>query len=163
MIWKKTLKYPVLVVGVILFALFLSDPKTAEWWEKSQRRFIPSTCDAVKDRVAPKAPESWSLSCPTIHLLVVNIEHNTADSGLLVLRPQMYKHLANSLSALAKYSNIETLEFLKSVEIIIEHPRLSIRSKTDGEAVAQILKLKSQQEIAQHLKLTVKVKELVKD
>jgi hypothetical protein len=159
MIWQRALKYPILIVGVVLFALFLSDPNTKRWWEKSKRRFIPSTCDAIVDRTAPKSPDSWTLDCPGTQLLIITVEHDPAARSLNVLRSNMYKELANSYKKLAHISNPETMEYLKNVEIIIKHPRISVRSKTDGQAVTELLKKKDQKSIAQHLKLTVKVQE----
>jgi hypothetical protein len=159
MIWKNTMKYPVLAIGVILFGLFITDPKTKKFWENSKRRFIPSTCDAVKDRVEIKSPQTWELECPGTQLLIIKIQHDPAGRNLQVLRSQMYKNLANSYANLARFSNPETLSYLKFIELIVEHPRLTIRSKTDGQAVVEMLKLKTQSDIANHLKLTVKVRE----
>ena len=42
----------------------------------------------------------------------------------------------------------------------IKHPKLHIKAKTDGEALVQLLKKKGQKSIAEHLKLTVKTKEI---
>jgi hypothetical protein len=159
MIWKNTMKYPVLAIGVILFALFLNDPKTEKFWKNSKRRFIPSTCDAVKDRVEIKSPQTWELECPGTQLLIVKIQHDPAARSLKVLRSQMYKNLANSYANLGRFSNLETLSYLKFIELIVVHPKLTIRSKTDGQAIVEMAKLKTQSDIANHLKLTVKVKE----
>lgn len=162
MIWKNALKYPVLVIGLVLFVLFITDPKTKKYWEKSQRRFIPSTCDAVMDRVEPKAPNNWKFDCPGTQLLIINISSKDIKNAPNY-RVLMYRSLANSLKKLAEYSNIETLEYLKNIEMILTHPKLTIKSKTDGQAVAGLIKLSDQADIARHLKLTVKVKEFVQD
>ena len=160
MIWKNAMKYPVLVVGVILFGLFITDPKTRSYWTKQKRRFIPSTCDAVKDRIYPKVPDQWELKCPGTQLLVIDVDYD--KEATKSLKRNMYRHLANSLMKVGQYSNLETLEYLKHIQMNIKHDKLEVHSITDGEAVAQLSKMKNKADIARHLKLTVKIKEITK-
>ena len=143
-----------------MFLIFINQETTKNWWEnKVMRRFIPSTCDAVKDRVYPKAPKEWKMECPGTQLLVITIDFKTTAKNITEQRVMMYKQLANTLTELAHYSNIETLEFLKNIKVILKHKTLQITSATDGQAVAQFTKLKEQKAILEHLKLTVKVGE----
>lgn len=153
------MKYPVLIVGIIFFAIFVTSPKTKDFWRKINRRNIPSTCDAVKDRVEKKAPSTWSFDCPTTQFLIIDIQHNPADRNYLKLRQEMYKELANSYVKLGNLSNKETLNYLPKIHMKLIHPSLSINSQTDGQAVVELTKKKSQQDIATHLKLTVTIKE----
>ncbi len=55
MIWKNAMKYPMLVVGIALFVIYLSMPETKRFWEKHFNRFVPNTCSAILDRIAKKA------------------------------------------------------------------------------------------------------------
>lgn len=162
MIWRRALKYPVLIVGIILFAIYWNDPNTKEYWSKYNRRYIPSTCDAVKDRVEKKAPESWEMKCPTIQLLKIKIESQAKEDRPVLVRQAVYKELANSYSTLGRLSNPETLEYLKNIEVTIVNKYLSVKSKTDGKAVVEMLSKKNPKDIANHLRLTVKVKEIKK-
>ena len=160
MIWKKAFKYPVLIIGIILFGLYIFDPKTKEFWRKYNRRFIPSTCDALVSRSASKADTTWSFDCPGIQLLVVKIPYESQPNEKYpVTRVNMYKLLANSLVNLSKITNPETMENLQLLKVIVENPRLNILAKTDGEAIVGFLKFKTQEDIAAHLKLTVKTQE----
>lgn len=160
MIWRNALKYPVLIIGIILFVIFLNQESTKKWWNQEVKRSrIPSTCDAVLDRVKPKAPKNWSLECPGTQLLVVNIEFDKTEKSHKEQRIVMYKEIANNFSRLAHFSNTETLEYLKYVKLVLKHKNLEITSMTDGQAVAKFVKLKRQEDILQHLKLTVKVSE----
>lgn len=162
MIWSKAMKYPVLIIGIILFIIFINEETTKKWWyQKVKRSRIPSTCDAVLDRVAPKAPKSWSLECPGTQLLVIDVKFETTAKSSKEQRVIMYKELANNLSRLAKFSNIETLEFLKNIKLNMKHKDLEINSLTDGQAVAKFINLKRQEDILKHLQLTVKVSEKV--
>ncbi len=160
MIWKKAFKYPVLIIGIVLFGLYLNDPKTSEYWAKQSRRFIPSTCDALVDRTAPRAPKAWHFNCPGTQLLILRISYEApADEKFPMTRQKMYKLLANSLVKLAQISNPETMENLINLKVIVENKRINILAKTDGSAVVKFLKLAGKDQIAEHLKLTVRTKE----
>lgn len=160
MIWRKALKYPVLVIGIILFVLYLLDPKTSEYWSKQSRRFIPSTCDALVDRTEPRADKEWNFNCPGTQLLIIKIPVELeGEEKFPEIRKAMYKKLANSIVKLSQISNPETMEYLENIKIILEHPRLKILAKTDGNAVNKFLKITDKTKIAEHLKLTVKIKE----
>lgn len=160
MIFRKALKYPVLIIGIIFFTLYLLDPKTSEYWSKHSRRFIPSTCDALVDRAEPKADEDWSFSCPGTQLLILKIPvSEIKDEKFPATRVRAYKLLANSLVKLSQISNPETMEFLQNIKVILEHSRLKVLAKTDGNAVNKFIGMTDQDKIAEHLKLTVKIKE----
>lgn len=161
MILSKTLKYPVLIVGIIMFSIFLADEKTKIWWEKTQRRFIPSTCDSLESRLKDKTPKEWTITCPTADLLLLEMNYDSSES-LERVRIKMYKNIANTLVEFAKIANPETLEYLNTFRLIIDSNKVRILSETDGEAMLAFRTLKQKEKIAQHLKLTVKVKEEIK-
>ena len=161
MIWQKAFKYPVLIIGIILFTLYIMDPKTSKYWKKQSRRFIPSTCDALMDRSEKKGPENWSWECPGTQLLIIKVEYNDAGEKFPEIRKNLYKQLANSLVKLAQITNPETMPNLLNLKMIIENPRLKILAKTDGAAVEALLRMNTPDLVAEHLKLTVKVKEFV--
>lgn len=161
MIWQHLLKYPMLIVGIILFSLFLMDEHTKIWWKKYNGRFIPNTCMAISDRVLPIAPKNWSIECPDKDLLILTVK-SSIQSAEPKLRSDLYRELANTYVQFAQISNPETLEFLIKLRIILDHPKLTIESVSDGEAVVGFLKIKSQQRILEHLAATVKVKEVFK-
>lgn len=161
MIWQQLLKYPMLIVGIILFSLFLLDEHTQIWWKKYQGRYIPNTCTALSTRMNPKVPKSWQIECPDKDLLILNVKSDVNATGLK-LRVGMYKELANTYVSFAKIANPETLAHLIKLKINLDHPKLKIESVSDGEAVVGFLKIKSQERIAQHLGATVKVKEIFK-
>jgi hypothetical protein len=162
MIWQHALKYPVLIIGIILFSLFLMDEQTSKWWFKFSKRYIPSSCNAVKERVELKAPSNWSLECPGTELLILTVKEDKSVDGHQKLRKYLYRQMANTYVNLARFSNPETLELLLNVQVIMDHPILQINSKTDGQAVVRFLKLKTQNQIIQHLGVSVKVKETLK-
>lgn len=159
MIWKNAFKYPVLAIGVLFFVIYLLDPKTKEFWGSKQSRFIPNTCEAILDRLRPNAPKDWDLNCPGTSRLVLKVPYAGDPKDQKNQRSQMYKLLANTLVSLGKMTNKETMEYMQVVEVYIMHDLFSIKSKTDGTAVVEIARKKTNEDIANHLKLTVKVKE----
>jgi hypothetical protein len=169
------MKYPVLVMGVILFSIFLSQDTTKKWWKAQMRRFTPSTCDAVKDKVNKTSPGNWEMECPTTQHLILTVDFDEKAKNYSTQRVMMYRQLANIYSKFAHlantrleyvedgkrlhYDEIESLERLQVVRIILKNEQLIITSQSDGQAVAKFLKIKRPQQIAEHLKLTVKVSE----
>jgi hypothetical protein len=162
MIWQQALKYPMLVIGIILFSLFIMDENTSKWWNSFSTRFIPSTCNAVKERIAPKAPNNWTIECPGTELLILNVSQNKQSPSTAMLRKYLYRELANTYVNFAKFSNPETLSQLQNLKVNIDHPQMKIESISDGEAVVKFITMKDQNMIIRHLGATVKVKEIIK-
>ncbi len=164
MIWNKAMKYPVLMVGIIFFGIFISSPKTKEFLKKYSQSRVPNTCLAVLNRVSKKAPKGWELECPKEWLLQISIKHQSKKTNLLSVRPEMYKALANYHVLLMQLSNLETLHHLGMVEFKLIHPELTVISQTEGSSVARMSKinLKNPKHIAFHLKTTVNTKEIRK-
>jgi hypothetical protein len=172
---RNTMKYPVLVMGLIMFGIFLSQESTQKWWTKQMSRYKPSTCLAVKDRVAKKAPSSWSMECENTSFLRLTIDFNKELKNPKDIRIVMYRELANIYAQFANnaniplkyvednkvkvYNEIETLEHLQVIQIIMKSKKLEIISQSEGQAVAKFIGLKRKSDIAEHLKLTVKVSE----
>ena len=175
---KNTMKYPVLVMGLIMFGIFMSQNSTKKWWSKQKSRLIPSTCNSVIDRVKRKAPSSWKMECLSTSFLTLNLSFTKDLKAKENLRIAMYKELANIYVQFANYANIqlsyiennktktyneiETLEHLRDIQIRLKHTNLEINSQSDGQAVAKFIKLKRSSQIAEHLRLTVKVVEIKK-
>ena len=172
---RNTMKYPVLVMGLIMFGISLSQESTQKWWSKAMARYIPSTCSAVVDRVTKKAPSSWVMECEGTDFLRLTVPFDKELKDPNDLRIAMYRELANLYAQFASHANvamkyvednkakvyneIETLEHLKHIQIIMKSNKLEIISQSDGQAVAKFINLKRKSEIAEHLKLTVKVSE----
>lgn len=162
MIWKNALKYPVLIVGIVLFAIFLSNPKTKDYWKKVQRRYKPSTCDAIVDKIISKVPKNWQLRCESVQLLILNIEHTKVLNNGLTLKQEMYRELANNLIRLGRLSNLETMSYLQVIQLNIHHPNLTVESVTNGKSLVEILSKKDPKAMARIIELTVKIKEIIK-
>lgn len=175
MFTKNIMKFPVLIMGLVMFGIFISQDTTKVWWNKAKARYIPSTCKSVIERVQKHSPDDWQLECHTTQFLVVTIPFNKNVKKKELLRVAMYRQIANIYKEFATHSNIpleyaedgkrkvyneiETLERLENIQINLAHKDLKIITQSDGQAIAKFLKLKRQEDIANHLKLTVKVRE----
>lgn len=161
MFGKNAMKYPALVAGIIMFAIFLSDPKTKSWWGSIKGRYIPNTCRALIDRVSEHQPDNWSMECPGTSKMILTVasEHSSDEKNLRTLT---YRTMANTLKSFAVMANPETLINLHTFEVLIEHEDFEVLGRTDGQALTKLRSIEGQNKIAQHLRLTVKVKEQFK-
>tara|TARA_B100001971_G_scaffold215192_1_gene259901 strand:+ start:154741 stop:155235 length:495 start_codon:yes stop_codon:yes gene_type:complete len=163
MIWKGAMKYPVLITGVIMFVLFLSNEKTKIWWNEISMRYIPSTCKSLEDRMQSKLPDHWKLRCANKDSLILRVKVKENPIEPTQSRALYYRILANEIKSFALMANPETLVHLLSFKLYLKGKYYRILAQTDGEALVQLREIKDKERMANHLKLTVKVKELPKD
>ncbi len=154
------MKYPILAVGVVLFTLYITNPKTKEYWENHANKFVPNSCEAVKERILKKESKRWKMECPGTVRLIVKVDL-TKRSKQMNLSAQ-YRELANTLVNLGKLSNPETMSYLKVVEVYISAGSKEIKAITNGQALVELAQKKSQDAIAEHLRMTVKTQEIQK-
>lgn len=155
MIWKKALKYPVLIIGVVWMAIYLSDAKTADFWTRFKYRFYPAAyvCDSIKTRITDKLESNWSLHCPHTTYLLARI--NGEDELLKVLENQgeddpfqalrnlklddyrrlMYSRVFASVIKLITVADQDTLESLSEVKINYKTSRRGVIVQSDGQAL----------------------------
>lgn len=159
MIWQKTLKYPVLIIGIVWMGIFLS----GDGWVKLKTRFYPDryTCDTLTLRIKNKVGDNWKISCPDSMsiLIIINFDKEIRDYEYqLALKNQkkgietkvgdlrnkinMYKLLSNDILKLAKLSNRDTMENVKNVHMFMvsdqDNLALKLHAKTDGAAIVMI-------------------------
>lgn len=163
MIWKGAMKYPVLITGIIMFILFLSNEKTKVWWNEISMRYIPSTCVTLKDRMQTKLPDHWKIRCANKDSLILRVKMLEKPIEPTQARSLYYRVLANELKSFAQMANPETLVHLLSFKLYLKGKYYRILAQTDGEALVQLREIKDKERMANHLKLTVKVKEIPKD
>tara|TARA_Y100000768_G_scaffold388880_1_gene388199 strand:+ start:3812 stop:4582 length:771 start_codon:yes stop_codon:yes gene_type:complete len=158
MIWKKALKYPILIIGVVWMAIYLSDAKTADFWTRFKYRFYPAAyvCDSIKSRITDKLESNWSLHCPHTTFLLARI--NGEDELLKVLENQgsqdpytelrnldlmryrkiLYSRVFDSIIKLITVADQDTLESLKEVKLNYKTSRLGVLVQSDGQALRTI-------------------------
>lgn len=159
MLMKSLLKYPVLIIGVLLFALFIFDEHTKKWWDLYTGRFKPNPCLDALTRAEKLGPKYWSLNCNE-QVLEVESTFDIAEIKKEDQKRASYRKLANEISELAKVSNPETIELLKKVTYKLKLEDKAIVAITTGEAIAKLQMLKDAKAIAFHIHTSVNVKEI---
>jgi hypothetical protein len=157
MIWQKIMKYPILMVGILMFTIFITNTETQKWLGKHFDRFKPSNCRVQLERVEDNMKYDWDVECHN-EALKITQDYTLKDSKF-TLKQQMYRQIANNYAHLAQLSNPETLELIQQVYIILKHPDLNISSESKGSEIIKFNDLKTQEDMMRHLKFTVKVKE----
>lgn len=157
------MKYPVLITGIIMFVIFVTDDKTKIWWNEISMRYIPSTCKSLESRLESKLPDYWKIRCATTEDMILRVKMQEDPLEASGARPLYYRVLANELKSFALMTNPETLVHLDSLKLYLKGKHLKILAQTDGEALVQLRDIKDKERMAEHLRLTVKVKELPKD
>lgn len=154
------MKNPVLVVGVILFIVFLFDQKNRNY-PLFGGKLIPSSCRAVVVKLEKRIPANWNLKCEENNL-AVTINSNIQVNKFELIKPVLYRDLANNLIFIAQNSPQETLERVFIVRVHMEHPLLEIDAISEGKDISKFATLKDKKFIADHLQATVQVKDRIK-
>ena len=134
---------------------------------------MPSSCRAVTVKLDRRIPSSWKTECEGRdfnNLFVsMNIDElppkdSTKDKSKSekerLLKVLLYKTLANNMILTAKNSPADNLERTGMVRFKLNHPKLKINALTEGRFLVKLQTLSSPQLIAEHLKVTVQVKEV---
>jgi len=159
---KILMKNPVLVIGILLMVIFLTDlKKRGKLGIFDRPDYIPHSCKAVLVMLDKRIPNNWDTSCDENNLVV------KIDSQLENIKPQnlkaaIYRNMANHFIFIGQNSPSETLERVFSVHLKIDHPILTIDALSSGEAVAKLATIKRPEFIADHLKASIQVKETFK-
>ncbi len=163
MVWKSLMKKPVLVIGIILFVLFLFDQKRRSY-PLLGNRILPTSCRAVVVKLEKRIPNNWQLECEKNNLAVTieSLVSMKDEANAALLKGVLYRDLANNLIFIAKNSPQETLERVFIVRIHQHHPKLIIDAVTEGKDISKFATLRDTQFISDHLKATVQVKESFK-
>lgn len=154
------MKNPVLIIGVILFVIFMFDQKKRDY-PLFGDRLIPSSCRAVVVKLEKRIPANWNLKCEKNNLAITIDSHVTINKPQL-LKPILYRNLANHLIFIAQNSPQETLERVFIVRMHVEHPLMVIDAITEGKDISKFATLTDKKFIADHLQATVQVKDRLK-
>lgn len=155
MLWKNALKYPVLIIGVLWMALYLTDSKTADFWTKFKYRFYPSMyiCDSITERTIDKLDSNWSLHCPDTQYLIIringqdeilkileksNIKKSFFEIEQNTLRRLVYSRVFDSIVKFIGIADQDTLESLRQIKFNYKTERIGVVISSDGPALRQI-------------------------
>lgn len=156
------MKKPVLVMGIIMFSLFLYQVAMKEKWGIfANEKLISTSCKGVLVRLQKKVPENWNVFCEGNNL-AVEINEIAIPKKASNLRALMYRQLANHMAFVARTSTLDILEKVFFVRFHIVHPKLTIDAVTEGKFIVKLATLENPEHIMTHLKSTVQVKEKTK-
>ena len=152
---------PVLMIGIILFGLFIHQVATKEQWSIfKNEKLLSSTCRAALVRIDKHIPGNWKTECEGNNLAVIIQEDIKTDEKNLQM--VMYRQLANHMTHLAKISQIDMVEKLMFVRFKLIHPELTINAVTEGQYIVKLATLEDPELIRSHFKSTVQVQEVRK-
>ncbi|RLA61734.1 MAG: hypothetical protein DRQ88_05005 [Epsilonproteobacteria bacterium] len=160
---QKLLKYP-LAIMVILFCYLLFVHFDKKGIFSRRRQLLEGTpCIAALVKLELKIPKNWAVNCDKNNLIVdIDEVVPPAVKDPKKVKILLYREMANHLSFIAKNSPVANLEFINSILIKIKSEFLQIEALTTGDSLVKLTTLNSPEIIREHLKNTVKVKELPK-
>ncbi len=162
MLWNSLMKKPVLMMGIIMFSLFLIQVARKEKWGLFyNEKLIPTSCRGVIVKLEKRVPANWKVFCEGNNL-AVEISEVAIPEDASNLKPLMYRQLANHMSFVARTAMPDILEKVMFVRFHLVHPNLTIDAVTEGKFIVKLATLDNTDHIMTHLKSTVQVKETVK-
>jgi hypothetical protein len=162
MLWNSLMKKPILVIGIILFGLFLMqlNQKGKMGWLYNEK-LISTSCKAALVKIQRKIPGNWNVFCEANNM-AVEIQELTVPPEAKFLQSLMYRQLTNHMAYLARVSEPDILEKVYLVRFKLMHPKIEINAVTEGKFIVKLVHLESPDHIMAHLKSTVQVKETLK-
>jgi hypothetical protein len=161
MVSKLLTKYPIFMLGILMLTIFLFQLRDKGFLEARKDKMMPTSCRAVRVKLEKRIPSNWETLCEGNNLAVsINFLMEKAKlKDPKMLRPMMYRELANDLIMIAKNSPVDSLERTDIVRVKISHTDLEINAVTEGRFIIKLATIKSADLIKEHLKATVQVKE----
>lgn len=162
MLWNSLMKRPILMMGIIMFSLFLYQVGSKEKWGIfANNKLIPTSCKGVLVGLERRIPQNWKAYCEGNNL-AVEIEEIAIPEKADNLRALMFRQLANHMAHVARISAVDILEKVLFVRFHVVHPKMTIDAVTEGKYIVKLATLENAEHIMTHLKTTVQVKETVK-
>ncbi|MFZ4712265.1 MAG: hypothetical protein ACOYL6_01020 [Bacteriovoracaceae bacterium] len=151
------MKNPVLVMGILMFGIFLMTINKKQSF-MTREKMYPTSCRAVLVKLEKRLPATWKATCNENDLRV-ETESTINNDNLDLLRQGLYLELANNLVLMTRNCPIDSLSNVRGVKVTLNHPQFKIEAYTKGSDVVKFATMNEKQFILQHLKATVKVNE----
>lgn len=124
------------------------------------------SCDKVMAELGNQIPGNWMLNCNKNNLQVeidetkkAELENSTDKNSTLTL---IYQDLAQQLTYIATKSPTSALLATDIVTLRIHYPKVTLNAATEGKFMHQLVNIKDEKLIADHLRSTVQVQEVWK-
>ncbi len=164
MIAKVLFKNPILMIGILMVTILLLTLNKKGMFFNRTELLKATSCNSVLVMLNKRTPETWTNKCRENNL-EVNIESTLKPKQLKdpnTMKAVLYRELANNLIFISKNSLNESLERVLFVSVKINSQKMEINALTEGKYIAKLATMKNSKFISDHLKKTVKVKEIIK-
>lgn len=164
MVIQKLMKNPILVLGVLLFLIFIFDLKNKGFLKDRMENLTPTSCKSAIVMLNHRRPKNWNFTCKqnNLHVSISLDDSHTPKVETKNIRAFLYRELANSLVFISQNSLSESLERTMIIHLYIDHTQLGINAITEGKDIVQLKTMKNPKFIKDHLQKTVQVKEVLK-
>ena len=162
MIAKNIMKKPILVIGILMMFIFLSNLYNKGYFSKRAELLKATSCRAVVVKLERRVPMTWEILCHNNNLTVkipYSLSKNKTLKNPAMKSALLYRELANNLKLIALHSPDDNLERTFLIRVVLKSEDLVINSITEGKHLVRLRTLKTPEMIGEHLKRTVKVKE----
>lgn len=162
MLLKSIMKNPILMIGILMMAIFIMTVGRKQGWF-IRESLIPTSCKAVLVKLDRRIPANWSSECDGNNLALVMkfAEESEKPIAQKELRIVLFRTLANNLKSIALNSPSDNLERTDIVSVRLIHPKMTINAVSEGKYVVKLATMNDPAMIAEHLKVTVQVQEVL--
>ena len=161
---KLLTKYPVLVVGLLILYIAVTDMNRRGIFTSSNEKLNPSSCRSALVMLEKRAPDNWKLSCDKNSMTAVIpslVDPKTYEGKRRT--EAYYRDLANQIYFISKNSLNESLERTDFIIIHYKGIDRQINALTKGEDIAKFAQFETIDFILDHFQRTVEVQEVKKD
>ena len=164
--YQFLIKKPIFSIGVLVFIIFLFQLKQKGYFEKRNKMFTASSCNAILVKIDKIKPKDWVTSCSghfadRTDTLEVSAPFTVTDPKLDI-RVFAYREMANHLSYISKNAPSDNLEKLSWVKISVIHSKGQADGVTSGKLLSRMRTLQTNDALMEHLRNSVKVKDSFK-
>jgi len=168
---KSLMNKPVFAVGLLMtIILFFQAGEKYNWWASRRQKLMPSSCKAVLVKLEKRIPANWKAFCEgdTYNNLAIVInfalpknkeKEKEKELSKETLRTLFYRQMANDLITIAKIAPGDNLERTDIIRVRLNHEKFRVDAITEGKYLVKFQTLTDKRLIAEHLKVTVQVKE----
>lgn len=162
------MKHPILMIGILFMFIFLYGLHRRGYFAEYRNKLNPTSCRAAMVKLKrlqkeAKLDKDWSLTCDGNNLSVESyLKIPETVNTQVQIKSALYKELANTIIRISKAAPGDNLERIDMVRMRLDSQHFTINGLTTGRQMVKFRTIKTPQLIAEHLKATVQIQEVVK-
>lgn len=164
MIAKSLLKNPILMIGILMMFIFLYNLNEKHGFLGNRAELLKArSCTALLVKLKRRVAANWQVKCEK-NSLAVTIDYSFDEKNLAPkgsMKQLLYREVANNLVHIAKNSPSDNLERTDYIRVRLIHTSMTINALTLGRHLVKFQTLTAPRMIAEHLKTTVQVQEVI--